>query len=1602
MSEWRRIRMLKVKLSVIFSLTVILLILPFGEITRQATYGQDVYDVLRLKYREKLTGYDPGTPYDLSDPHIQSYIERLDDAAGNYWRSLNPTTHAWDDLEGPSAEDSAALLSLFERLETMTKAWATCGSEYYQNAQFLNDVIAGLDWFYENRYNEHTSPYDNWWQWEIGIPLHLNDTLILLYDVLTSEQIDNYMRAIDHFTPNVDMTAANRVWQCKVVTLRGIIGKQPERIQTGLDGLSNVFSYVTSGEGFYRDGSFIQHGCCYPYAGGYGAALLYHISDLLWIISGSSWDNASSERDNVYEWVYRTYDPALFKGTVLESVRGREITRPFTGSLLESPVGRTRIVEGLLILTDFADGPHISNISSILKHHLENGDREILFRHLSIWYIQRAQSMLDDPTIPSAPPLIGNYQFYNQDRVVHRRPGGVLNLSKGWLYDIAMHSDRIRDYEWLNGENPRGWYTADGMTYLYMHPEDYNFIFWSTVDPHRLPGITVDRDPSRPDGAACCALMPNSWVGGAALEGTYGVAGMDFLQQDYSNMDLRARKSWFMFDDEIVALGAGISSTSGRQIETVVENRSLNSQGDDDLVVDGTVQPSTPGWTEQPTSVNWFHLADTGGYVFPGSADLNFLREERVGKNEDINTAFYVPGNDEFDTTEKSTFWAWVREHDTHYTWTGSALEIVTQQGTLAGVANSTRNLLLTETPPEDFRIATRLTFAPSEVGQEAGLIIYLNDDNYVYISSSYDDNGYSLKTVSESYGVTSTHSTDNAFGSTVYLRIDKSGDQYSMYASGDGETWGEPIHTYVNELAGDADRGWNLDLKMGLFAQNGGATVPEVVAEFAYFHFEHTRNYLTVWLAHGVDPSDAFYSYVVLPGKAAHEVSEYSAHPDVVILANNSSVQAVKETKLGITGANFWSDTGGRVSYLTAHSKAAVVMREHSDGTTTVAVADPTHTQSTVAVELARTATSVLSQDPTVTVLQLSPTVRLEVNVAETPGGTHTITLKLLPLDFHIILPIILDAYQFDRLTYDPADDFEPALSPDGETVVFISDRTGQSDIFSIPLMGGQPTYFTQTPAAREDTPVFSPDGSAIAFASDRTGDWDIYLMDTNGANVRTALGGCAGTDEVHPAFTSDGLTLAFSSNRADGNWDIYTASIDASEWTRLTTDPAADRFPNLSADSKTIAFRSERDGNSEVYLMEADGSNLRRVTDNPAFDGYPSIIPDGSGVVFVSNRSGKWNTYVTNMAGQGLTALEQREDWQMDTPRLSSDGRLLLYAGAPTGGDFDIYKREFASPLMLIGQRGADSLGEHCDWEAGVLAYGWIHAWQATQDDQYRHWAQQWVDACIPIKTEITHVNDGLLGYAALVAYETSGRSEYLAFAQRVADYLMNTAPRTTDGTLTHDSNRVWVDTLLGTVPFLLTMSQVSDSDVYADEAVSQVIKHADHLQSPASGLYYHAWDETGNNPAGQVHWGRGNGWALLADVEVLSAITTTHPLRSIVLDIMQKQAAGLRPLQDADGLWHTVLTLSDSYLETSASALLGYAFKRGIQEGWLDQDAYAPVVQAAMLGVWRQVLADGIVTSVSAPTWPMLTEEEYNDRPHDSLQLYGQGVALLLGSQ
>ena len=971
---------------------MVVTILPLNPVVYAAS---DEFDILREKYKINLTGYDPANPYDSSDPYIRGRINDIARGAKKYWDSMNKTTYTWDDVMISSETNTADKGTIILRLKAMARGWATPGWDYYNDASLLSDIKNGLDWFYTNRYNESVNMADHWWYRTIGIPIDFNNTVLMVYDELTEEQKTNYMNAVGYFSPSVysltdagtPLLGANRLWMCMVVGIRAIIVKDSDKLQEASDGLNDVFNYVSLGTegGFLTDGTYIQHRY-YPYAGGYGVPLFACMAEMLWLLGGTAWDNTAPNRNNVYEWVFDTFEPVMYKGRIFESVKGRDMSR-LTQNLIT-----VNFLDGLIKLAEIPSNPHIDTFRSMVKYHLQNGFQDSYFGSCSIWSNLKARSILNDGTIIPKAELTGNYQFYNGDRVVHRTPE--------WTLDLAMHSYRIRNYECTMGENLRAWYTADGMTYIYQSPSDYGFNYWPTVDPHRMPGTTVDRDTSRADSTGGGTKMPNSWVGGVSLESTYGTAGMDFKQHTYakdppSDVNAEAKKSWFMFDDEVVALGSGIKSTSGLGTETVFENRAINSQGNNILTVNGIAKPSSLGWSETMNGVNWIHLDGTGGYVFPGSTQVKGLRERREGEWYDINHLTYDQADDDFNSTALGGVWQWVRENSTKHVLTGGALNITTTVGSINGTTNTTENILLAAAPKFDFYTDTKLTFSPTHQGHKAGLIIYKDDDNYVAISRLRTGTGNVISTESESGGIRTFNHSSDKYGATVYFKIEKRGSDYLLYASNDGVTWGTALRTYTNAMAGTD--GTNGGLKMGLMATKGGyASNPEITASFDYHHCTLVRNYMTLWTDHGINPENESYSYIILPGKTAAEVESYSGNQNISILKNDTTVQAVKEDTLGIIGANFWDI--GNVSYITSYNPAAVMVKDQNNQLE-IAVSDPTHEQQQVIVEFGKYGLSVVSNDPAVTVLQQSPTIKLKVDVSQEPGKTYNATIAYDPL---------------------------------------------------------------------------------------------------------------------------------------------------------------------------------------------------------------------------------------------------------------------------------------------------------------------------------------------------------------------------------------------------------------------------------------------------------------------------------------------------------------------------------------------------------------------------------------------------------------------------
>ncbi|MCX6630972.1 MAG: polysaccharide lyase beta-sandwich domain-containing protein [Candidatus Solibacter sp.] len=572
----------------------------------------DDLDNLRLRWRQTLTG---GAALDSALPAVRSRLSSIESTARSQWNSLEKfaaRTTLWTDIARTNI--SADISSSYGRLRDMAVAWATPGQGLYQDAALLADIVSGLEWMDGHRYNARSSEYDNWWDWEIGTPAQLVDIAILLYDQLSAEQLARYMAAVERFDSNPSVmivntvsTGANLADKCKIALLRGVLVKDAAKVSLAVSALSPVFAYVTAGDGFYLDGSFLQH-TRHPYTGSYGVVLLNDVANLLYLLAGSPWDVKDAGRANVARWVADGFAPLLYRGALMDMVRGRAISR--SGSS-DHATGHSTIGY-LLRITQYAPPAEAVPLRSAIKRWLQDDTSRDYSSGLALDLIGDARRILDDPTIAPAEMPYTSRVYASMDRVVHLRPT--------WAAGIAMHSTRIYNYESINSENLKGWHTSDGMVYLYNADlTQFADTFWPTVNAQRLPGTTVIAGAT----ARQSQVGGSNIVGGTSLEG-YSAAMM-LLQPD--GRQLSARKSWFLFDNELVALGADIRSTAaGQAVETIVENRRLTASA---------------AFTSDPDFA-WAHLAGANagasiGYVFPGKAPWKSLKETRPGAWSEIN-----------------------------------------------------------------------------------------------------------------------------------------------------------------------------------------------------------------------------------------------------------------------------------------------------------------------------------------------------------------------------------------------------------------------------------------------------------------------------------------------------------------------------------------------------------------------------------------------------------------------------------------------------------------------------------------------------------------------------------------------------------------------------------------------------------------------------------------------------------------------------------------------------------------------------------------------------------------------------------------------------
>ena len=413
------------------------------------------FDQMRLAFRETLVG-PPGL--DLNDSAVIHRIDRVDGLTKEYWTSMNKTpdrTWLWEDcnVEGIST----ITLVPYSRLYYMALAVSTPGSEFYGNDSLKRDVIDGMDWMEANRYNPSIPLYDNWWMFVIGTPLNITRVMTLLYDDLTPEQRARYEAAMNHYAPDVTYegaaTGANKVWQCAAMAARGFLTQDPAKLDMAVKGLETEFKTVTTSDGFYEDGSFVQHQW-HPYTGGYGRSLLENLVNMIEIVHGSQWEIPQAQMEMLYGWVRNAYEPLLYRGAFMDMVRGREMSRPGAG---DRGTGHS-IMQQLFRLSQLSTPTEKAYLQSLVKGHALADSQRDMIDDIPFYLIGEYRKMMADTTVRPLPTPTRHKLFAAMDRAVHTTPQFAVGL--------AMSSARIENYETINGENLKGWYIGDGMTYL--------------------------------------------------------------------------------------------------------------------------------------------------------------------------------------------------------------------------------------------------------------------------------------------------------------------------------------------------------------------------------------------------------------------------------------------------------------------------------------------------------------------------------------------------------------------------------------------------------------------------------------------------------------------------------------------------------------------------------------------------------------------------------------------------------------------------------------------------------------------------------------------------------------------------------------------------------------------------------------------------------------------------------------------------------------------------------------------------------------------------------------------------------------------------------
>lgn len=594
------------------------------------------------KWQEFLIGLpNSDSQIKMTDEEIKKVVSFNEKNADGYYSDINLSKDRKSIFKSfENMKSGVDVLKQYDGLVKIVKAYSTPGTKYYKKEEIKTQVIDALDWLYDNAYHENLPELGNWWQWEIGIPKKLNEILAIMYDEVPKDKKIKYLKASQYFQPYAKWSAfspsasyssaphkristgGNRIDTSLICFIRGVLMEDRTQILDGLNSVAEVGKIVTEKDGFYKDGSFVQHDNV-AYNGTYATVLFDGLGMILELIDGTEFKIESPEINNIYDSILKGYSYLMINGGVNDSVSGRSISRDNS-----SEIERGKdLVSSITLLSSKAPKEYRNDLYSMIKKIvLDNNFYSVIKKESKPKIKNILENIMADENIKPL-KVEGTKIFGAMDRAVYTN-------SKEGKVVLSMHSNRIANYETMNEENLKGWYTGDGMTYIYGKDSSSFVEFWPTADMYHLSGVTnsINKMENKAgERREKPTVSPKKFVGGVET-GDVAFVGMDFISW---NNKTTAKKSWLMIDGAVLALGSNITSTDG-EIHTTIDNRILKKGK---IYIDGK-ELNKNSTIKDPKNLtinfNENYPDENIGYKIINSPELNINFTENKGSWKDI------------------------------------------------------------------------------------------------------------------------------------------------------------------------------------------------------------------------------------------------------------------------------------------------------------------------------------------------------------------------------------------------------------------------------------------------------------------------------------------------------------------------------------------------------------------------------------------------------------------------------------------------------------------------------------------------------------------------------------------------------------------------------------------------------------------------------------------------------------------------------------------------------------------------------------------------------------------------------------------------------